>query len=374
MRSIPLTVVAGPSGTGKSSLLRHLRRDSPDLRLGLIAQAGARVAPPLDVAWDALIWLPAAEELPHEGRSVAAAIRQVSRAALDHVILEADGEAHLEDFRALLPARTGFRPARIVAVLDPGTMKRLLSLEAPGTEKTHKSGLALNLMRQIEEADVIVLTRTAELEFSRFTAVLRFLGALNPAAGLAWSEGERVPPRLLLGDDGHETLDPSDERQPIGPAPLHYSRRRPFHPFRFQSFLRQRPGAFLRARGLVWLATRPDDYGVLFTAGPEWHLSHGGRFWAAMPDAEIPFDEGLLTELAAYWDPAWGDRRQDLLFFGIEMNPARLVAGLDSCLLTDAEMERGTEHWLALPDPFVPWDEEEPRPVLTGEPEFPLAS
>jgi hypothetical protein len=54
-------------------------------------------------------------------------------------------------------------------------------------------------------------------------------------------------------------------------------------------------------------------------------------------------------ELAASWDPAYGDRINKVVFVGIDMNHSDIVAGLDRCLLTEEEMMRD---WGGFSAPF----------------------
>lgn len=59
-----------------------------------------------------------------------------------------------------------------------------------------------------------------------------------------------------------------------------------------------------------------------------------------MPEDERPQDENR-----ARWHPVWGDRCQELVWIGVDVDEAKLRAMLDSCLLTDAEMALGPEGW-----------------------------
>ena len=55
------------------------------------------------------------------------------------------------------------------------------------------------------------------------------------------------------------------------------------------------------------------------------------------------------------WDPAWGDRRQELAVIGVGLDEQRVREELDACLLTDREMRLGPAGWQGLPDPFPRW-------------------
>jgi hypothetical protein len=55
------------------------------------------------------------------------------------------------------------------------------------------------------------------------------------------------------------------------------------------------------------------------------------------------------------WQEPFGDRRQAIAFFGIELDPDSLRRQLDSCLLTDSEVAAGEAGWQELIDPFPSW-------------------
>ena len=91
--------------------------------------------------------------------------------------------------------------------------------------------------------------------------------------------------------------------------------------------------------------------------GDELAAEPGGAWWAETPREEWPKDEPLLLEeLNEIWDEVWGDRRQELVIIGQDLDQPALTGDLDACLLTDSEMQSGPKSWLNLDDPFGPWD------------------
>jgi hypothetical protein len=59
------------------------------------------------------------------------------------------------------------------------------------------------------------------------------------------------------------------------------------------------------------------------------------------------------------WDPAYGDRRQEIVFIGIDMDQAAIRARLDACLVDDpGPGVPDYSAWKNLPDPFPVWRRE----------------
>lgn len=115
----------------------------------------------------------------------------------------------------------------------------------------------------------------------------------------------------------------------------------------------------VRSKGYFWLATRNSISGFWSQAGQVLAAEPGGPWWAETPREEWPDDDQeLLDELDSVWDEIWGDRRQELVIIGQDLDHAEVTEALNACLLTDAEMQSGPKSWSPLPDPFGPWTTE----------------
>jgi hypothetical protein len=66
-----------------------------------------------------------------------------------------------------------------------------------------------------------------------------------------------------------------------------------------------------------------------------------GRWWAAKPEDQWPASLAVRTMIRRRWHCKYGDRRQEVVFIGAEMDRATIFAALDALLLTDEEMAQG---------------------------------
>ncbi|GIL45158.1 hypothetical protein Vafri_2466 [Volvox africanus] len=144
-----------------------------------------------------------------------------------------------------------------------------------------------------------------------------------------------------------------------------YFARRPFHPRRLlDRALSQQWEGVLRTKGFFWLATRHDVMGIWQSAGGAWQSEPGARWSCLLPEHERPTGHDAMG-----WDPVWGDRCQQLVWIGIQMDEAGLRGMLDECLITDEEMALGPEGWaVEFEDPLPEWDVEG-GDGITGEEE-----
>ncbi len=86
-------------------------------------------------------------------------------------------------------------------------------------------------------------------------------------------------------------------------------------------------------------------------------LEPAGNWMADIPRSEWPEDPEFLADVESVWQEPWGDRRQELVFIGQDLDRALLLAELESCLLTEEEIAEGADAWRGYDDPFTSWDE-----------------
>lgn len=242
----------------------------------------------------------------------------------------------------------------------------------PDDERT----IAQLVVAQAEFADVLALAGTTrDLELGDRTDAV--LARLNPLAARVCVD--HVGPDLLTRlADGARRGCPESPFAPLlrGQPPLHdeggirlvtFTERRPFHPDRLHHALDVLLDGVVRARGRIWLATRPDAALWLESAGGGLQIGYAGDWLAACDDAEWDAaDPERRAQAALHWHPRWGDRAQELMILVDGADPGDIDAALDEALLDERELADEAA-WSSYPDPFG-WWHTDPCDDLAPEP------
>ena len=77
-----------------------------------------------------------------------------------------------------------------------------------------------------------------------------------------------------------------------------------------------------------------------------------------MPRSRWPQDRVARRMVLDNWKEPFGDRRQEIVIIGKDMDRAALTASFDACLLSSSEIAAGPSVWKYMPDPFPAWTEE----------------
>ncbi|NGN96302.1 GTP-binding protein [Grimontia sp. S25] len=228
------------------------------------------------------------------------------------------------------------------------------------------------LIDQVEFSDVILISKTDLAEpadIERLTAILKTLN--TRARIIPISHGQVNVDDVLntgLFDFEHAQQAPGwlqemrgehvPETEEYGIGSFSYVARRPFNPEKFFEFLHNTRdfGKLIRSKGYFWLASRPEFAGQWSQAGGIAHYGFAGLFWKAVPEAHWPIEEEYLAAIRQNWVEPFGDMRQELVFIGQGLNQDAMTQALDDCLLSEEEMLRGKDYWKSLNDPFPQWE------------------
>ena len=228
------------------------------------------------------------------------------------------------------------------------------------------------LVEQIEFADVVVVNKAADVSPEQLAMVKKVVASLNADARIIEANHGKVALDDVVGTGLYD--EEASEQHPLWLKELYdfashrpeteeygvesfvYRARAPFDPARLYAFLTSdNLDRVIRAKGHFWTATRTEYLAELAIAGREKSVSRMGRWWAAVPKNQWPADGTFEEFVAKNWDRVWGDRRQEIVFIGIEMDEGKIRAALDACLVPASEYT--PDEWEGMEDPFPAWAE-----------------
>lgn len=227
------------------------------------------------------------------------------------------------------------------------------------------------LLDQIDFANVIILNKTdliSEEKLHKLEAIIR---KLNPEAVILKSQYSHVDLKSILntGLFNYEKAlkspgwvrelqkEHTPETEEYGISSFVYRRRRPFMPQRlYECIQNEKLRGIIRSKGFFWLAS---DNATLYewsTAGPTFSFAPKSIWFASLSEEKKQhFSQEQIEHIMkeTKFEGEYGDRRQEIVFIGNNMNKEELIQTLDSCLLTDEEMSHGMQFWeLTYENPF----------------------
>lgn len=395
---LPVTVLSGFLGAGKTTVLSHILNNREGKRVAVIVNDMSEINIDAAIVQNEVSLNRSEEKLVEMSNGCICCtlredlLEEVNKLAkdgrFDYLVIESTGISEP------LPVAETFTFAdedgvslSDVAQLD--TMVTVVDVvnflkdydEAKSLQETGESlgeederSVADLLVDQIEFADVILMSKTDLAEakdIERLKAILKTLNTdaqIIPIAhgqvdidsvlstGLFDFDRAQQAPGWLKEMRGEHM--PETEEYGIGS--FSYHARRPFNPEKIFEFLHStdKYGKLLRSKGYFWLATRPHFAGQWSQAGGIARYGFAGMFWKAIPKDKWPSDESYLASIAEKWVEPFGDMRQELVFIGQGLDQDAITEALNQCLLTEEDVLKGIEYWSTFKDPFPAWQEE----------------
>ena len=369
MKDIPVLLLTGYLGSGKTTLVNRILSNRKGIRFAvivndigevnidadLIAQGGVvgKKDDSLVALQNGCICCTLKMDLVEQLRDI------VAMKKFDYIVIEASGICEPEPIARTICSFPYMGPEFvkdglprldcIVTVVDTLRLKDEFNCAKDLLRgNIGEDDLEKLVIEQLEFCNMVLLNKASEVKPEELGKVREIVHAIQPQARIVecdWG-GVELDEILDTGLFNYDSVagsaawvsavegnDEEGESEEYGIGTYVYRARRPLDINKFDNFIAKHlPAGIIRIKGICYFGDEPDICYLFEQAGSQISLKNIGQWYATMPEDELR--QAVLEDptIAVDWDPLWGDRIQKLVFIGQHLDRDAVKAALDFCL------------------------------------------